>query len=128
MTELSWLQRRASEAEAALHKQWRDLTARYEEQLRLVEVDANAQLQTAAEQADMADRTAAEREQEAAAAHARERQAAEASKVSKNPFWGPGSQALGTCAWCLHVPVSACHLLGPCIGWAYISERLTTKQ
>ena len=82
MTELRhrWLQRRVSEAEAARQKQWRELPARYDE--RLVETDANAQLQAAAERADVADRTAAEREQEAAAAHAREQEAADAAKVA----------------------------------------------
>ena len=51
-----------------------------------MEVDANAQLQAAAERADVADRTAEEREQEAAAAHARERQAADAAQVSDTLF------------------------------------------
>ena len=112
-----WLQRRASEAEAALQKQWRELTARYEEQLRLVEVDANAQLQAAAERADVADRTAAEREQEAAAAHARERQAAEAAQVLKYPFWvlALGFRHKRLVSACSAQPdARAMHWLSPC--------------
>ena len=47
-----------------------------------MEVEATARLQAAQQEAEVAQRTAAEREQEAATAHERERAASDAAAVS----------------------------------------------
>lgn len=76
------LQRDLAEARGALQKQWRELTASFEDQLRHLELECNTKLEQATQQMEVALQQAAERECEAAEAHRRERAAADASAVS----------------------------------------------
>lgn len=71
-----------SEAESALQKQWRDLTASFEDQLRHLELECSSKLEQAAQQVQLLSQTAAEREAEAQRAHSKERAAADATAVS----------------------------------------------
>lgn len=75
-------QRQLSEAESALQKQWRDLTASFEDQLRHLELECTTKLEQAAHQVQLLSQTAADREAEAQQAHNKERAAADATAVS----------------------------------------------
>ena len=76
------LQRELAAAQGTLQRQWRELTASFEDQLRHLELECNIKLEQAAQQTALAAQQAAEREAEASAAHDKERSAADAAAVS----------------------------------------------
>ena len=78
---LMLLQRDLADARGALQKQWRELSASFEDQLRHVEMECNAKLEQATQQMELACRQAAEHESEACEAHSKERGTAEAAAV-----------------------------------------------
>ncbi|DBA74086.1 TPA: Coiled-coil domain-containing protein 57 [Trebouxia sp. C0004] len=73
------LQRDLADARGALQKQWRELSASFEDQLRHLELECNTKLEQATEQMKLATQQAAERESEASEAHSKERVAADAA-------------------------------------------------
>ncbi|KAL3130258.1 Coiled-coil domain-containing protein 57 [Trebouxia sp. C0009 RCD-2024] len=73
------LERELADARGALQKQWRELSASFEDQLRHLELDCNIQLEQAAQQTSLATQQAADREAEASEAHMKERSAADAA-------------------------------------------------
>lgn len=80
------LQRDLADAQGALQKQWRELSASFEDQLRHLELECNTKLEQATQQMDLATQRAAERESEACEAHSKERAAADATAVSDSCF------------------------------------------
>lgn len=76
------MQRELADARGTLQKQWRELTASFEDQLRYLELECNIKLEQAAQQTALATQQAAEREAEASAAYDKERSAADAAAVS----------------------------------------------
>ena len=76
------MQRDLADARRAVQKQWRELSASFEDQLRHMELECNIKLEQAAQQTEMATQQAAEREAEASQAHGKERSAADAAAVS----------------------------------------------
>ncbi|KAK9824627.1 hypothetical protein WJX72_011837 [[Myrmecia] bisecta] len=73
------LEREVAEARSDLERQWRELSAGFEDQLRRLEVEYTSRADQATEAAQLAQQLAAEREAEAAAAHAAARTAQEAA-------------------------------------------------
>ncbi|KAL0055812.1 hypothetical protein WJX82_004604 [Trebouxia sp. C0006] len=73
------LERDLGDARGALQKQWRELSASFEDQLRHLELECNTKLEQATEQMKLATQQAAERESEASEAHSKERAAADAA-------------------------------------------------
>ena len=80
-----------ADAKGALQKQWRELSASFEDQLRHLELDCNTKLEQSSQQMDLALQQASERECEAAEAHKKERAAADAAAVSHAIFVYPMS-------------------------------------
>ena len=81
LTPITVLQRDLGDARGALQKQWRELSASFEDQLRHLELECNTKLEQTTEQMKLATQQAAERESEASEAHSKERAAADAAAV-----------------------------------------------
>ena len=87
LTPILVLQRDLGDARGALQKQWRELSASFEDQLRHLELECNTKLEQATEQMKLATQQAAERESEASEAHSKERAAADAAAVRPPAPW-----------------------------------------
>ena len=98
------MQRKLSEANSALQKQWRELSGSFEDQLRHLELECSTKLEQAAQQVQLMSQTAAEREAEAQQAHSKERAAADKAAVSV---------CFVLITWLMHY--SGCDASCPCI-------------
>ena len=97
LTPITVLQRDLGDARGALQKQWRELSASFEDQLRHLELECNTKLEQATEQMKLATQQAAERESEASEAHSQERAAADAAAVRPPVPWLDNNNMLIAC-------------------------------